>query len=177
VALGISASGDQCLWGIVPLGDQCLWGSVPLGDSASGRSVPLGISASGDQCLWGIVPLIYQCPWGICATGGLVPVGNSAIRIYAARGWRIPALLHYRLVFCSSRSQTDASCACCHTGVLVLTGAFWRWGVIVALGGCDASRERCPCVQWPVDPLGDLHSGVNAVSRQSEGGVGVSSWP
>jgi hypothetical protein len=46
------------------------------------------------------------------------------------------------------------------------TGGFWRWGVIAALGGCDSSRERCPCLEWPVDPLWELHAGVHALPRR-----------
>jgi hypothetical protein len=62
-------------------------------------------------------------------------------------------------------------------GHTISLGLLWRWGVIVALGGRDASRERFPCLQWPVDPLGELHSGVNALPRRSESDVGMSSWP
>jgi hypothetical protein len=130
----------------------------------------------GDQCHWRISAFGGQCLWEISASRGSVPL-IVPLGIYAAGGGGFPP---------DSTSSWSSACRVLRTtyrplvatyACWFLQGLFWRWGAIVALSDCDASRERCPCLQWPVDPLGELHSGVNALSRRSEGGVGMSSWP
>jgi hypothetical protein len=161
----------------VPLGDQCLSGKC-----ASGGNVPLG----------------NLCRWGVCAAGEFLPLGGEGFLPYFTSSWTSTRRLlrpthHPLLLTCGvhvyTRCDKSPFLGAERNGAFggpwpsgatvesVPLWLFWRWGVIVALTGCDASRERCPCLQWPVDPLGELHSGVSAPPRRSEGGVVMSSWP
>jgi hypothetical protein len=123
---GIGASGE-----IVPSWDRCLWGNSPIAGS-----VPLG-----NMCYWGMEDS-RPTPQSL----RLILYGFSArpiVRVFprmnvrsCTRFYESPCLESGKI---SAFGGSWPFGAQCRRGQNII-GLFWRWGVIVALGGCDASR-------------------------------------